>query len=194
MNTTFLGKIPFYRKSIYQLWEWDAQLKVSRIIPYLSKEERILDIGSGYGSVARALRKLDFHVDLVDVADHSISTDVSPDIYDGKTLPYENKSYEVALLLTILHHTENPRLIIQEAKRVAKKVVIIEDIYWNIAQKYLTFFTDSLINAEWFDHPHQNHTDNEWKEIFDQMGLQLVDSSYQKWLLCFEQATYVLKS
>lgn len=192
MNSTFFSRFPFYRNSIYRIWEWDAQLKVKRISPLITKSDYILDIGSGFGSVASALRKEGYQVELVDIADHSISPDLIPKIYDGQILPFKDYQFDVALLLTILHHTHDPQHMICEAARVAKRIIIIEDIYWNHIQKYLTLFTDSLINAEWKDHPHQNHTDAEWKQMFQHLSLRLHHSSYQKWLLFYEQATYGL--
>ena len=75
----------------------------------------------------------------------------------------------------------------------ASRIIIMEDIYSNSLQKYLTFFVDSLVNLEFSDHPHSNKTDEEWRELFRKNGLKLVDAKYHRFLLFFRQVTYYLE-
>lgn len=96
------------------------------------------------------------------------------------------------MLLTVLHHAEEPEKLVSEAKRVAKKVVIVEDIYDNVFQKYLTFFADSLVNLEFFQHPHNNKTDIEWRNLFTKKGFEIEDIQYRSLLFFFRQAVYLL--
>ncbi len=194
MNKTILQHIPLAKYAVIKMWEWDARLKMERIRPHIKHSDDILDIGSGLGTVAKEMRQNNFRVELVDIENHSIKKELAPTIYDGKRLPYEDRQFDVALLLTILHHTPDPVRILKEAQRVAAKIIVIEDIYRNNVQKRMTYWVDSLVNAEWKEHPHQNHSDTEWKHIFNELSLKLLDIHYQKWLLFFEQATYILES
>lgn len=193
MSLYILQNSPFLKELIFKLWLWDARFKVERISEYLSKTDRILDIGTGPGSVCLLMQEKEFDVTPVDIIDQTLSTKIEPKIYDGKILPFNDNSFDTALILTVLHHTSNPYEILSEAKRAANKIVIIEDIYSNTFQKYLTYFTDSIVNLEFSGHPHSNQNDSEWKRTFSELGLKLKSAKYNKFLLFFKQATYFLE-
>jgi len=129
----------------------------------------------------------------LDVVDQTLSSEVEPLIYNGKKLPFDDNSFNTALILTVLHHTSNPKEILSEAKRVADKIIIVEDIYSNPIQKYLTFIVDSIVNMEFAGHPHSNKSDTEWKTTFNKLGLKLKATRYDRFLLFFRQATYYLE-
>jgi hypothetical protein len=93
----------------------------------------------------------------------------------------------------MLHHTTNAEALIREAGRVSDRVIIMEDIYENRFQQWITWFTDSLVNWEFYGHPHTNRTDAEWKELFERNGLKLEKVEYYRFLLLFRQVMYVLK-
>ena len=80
--------------------------------------------------------------------------------------------------MTVLHHTKDPDKIIFEALRVAKRVIIIEDIYNSKLEKYKTFLLDSIFNFEFFTHPHTNKTDSGWKEYFSNKNIKLLQADY----------------
>lgn len=100
-----------------------------KIEPYLKKSDRILDVGSGGAHIAKALKDLGYNVTLLDIKNKCYFEDVQPIIYDGKTIPFDNDTFDVALLLTVLHHTKDPLAVLAEAKRVSKRMIIIEDLY-----------------------------------------------------------------
>lgn len=177
---------------ILKVWLWDAKFKIKRIEQYLSYQDKILDIGTGPGSVYLLLSELGYNVTPVDVEDQTFSKEIEPVIYNGKKLPYEDDSFDTALLLTVLHHTPNPKEVLLEAKRVSKKIIIIEDIYTNPLQKYLTYIVDSIVNMEFWGHPHSNKPDQEWRNLFKELGLTLKTTRYDRFILFFRQATYFL--
>lgn len=178
---------------VFKVWLWDAKFKIERFQEYLSPKDRILDIGTGPGSVCLLMNGESYNVTPVDVIDQTLSPEIEPEIYNGKKLPYKNSSFDTALILTVLHHTCNPEGILLEAKRVANKIIIIEDIYSNPFQKYLTYFVDSIVNMEFWGHPHSNKSDREWKELFIELGLKLKGAKQNRFLLFFRQATYYLE-
>lgn len=180
-------------EQIFKIWLWDAKFKIERISEYLSPKDKILDIGTGPGSVCLLMNGDGYNVTPIDVIDQTLSPEIAPEIYNGKKLPYNNSSFDTALILTVLHHTSNPEEILLEAKRVADKIIIIEDIYTNPIQRYLTYFVDSIVNMEFSGHPHSNKSDNEWKEVFLELGLKLKAAKYSRFLLFFRQATYYLE-
>ncbi|MFH1971104.1 MAG: methyltransferase domain-containing protein [Patescibacteria group bacterium] len=114
-------------------------------------------------------------------------------IYNKKKIPYKDNSFDVALILTVLHHTPDPIKIIKEAKRVAKRIIIVEDVYENNFQKLLTFVVDSIINFEFFKHPHSNKSDNEWIQLFKNMGLKLLHKKKKRFDSIFLHSVYYLE-
>jgi len=193
MSLAILQNNSLLKELVFKVWLWDAKFKIERISEYLSLKDKILDIGTGPGSVCLLMQREGYNLTPVDVIDQTLSSEVEPNIYSGKKLPYKNSSFDTALILTVLHHTTNPRDVLLEAKRVSKKIIIIEDIYSNPIQKYLTFFVDSIVNLEFVSHPHSNKSDSEWKKTFIELGLQLRDAKYDRFLLFFKQATYFLE-
>jgi SAM-dependent methyltransferase len=171
-----------------------AEVKCLRILPFLNKGQKLLELGSGNGALSVLLQQEGMEVSPLDVKDKSIFQEIDVVIYDGAKLPYSDEEFDVCQLITMLHHTTNAEELIQEAKRVSKKVIVMEDVYENVLQKYLTWISDSIVNWEFYGHPHTNRTDCEWRQIFKQNGLEVEEAKYDRFLLFFKQVTYVLKS
>ncbi len=166
--------------------------KTQRVLPFLTPGATILDLGCGSGYITRSLREKGWNVTPADVADMSFSEDIQPLVYDGVHLPFPDNHFHTTLLLTVLHHTQNPELVMKEAVRVSRQVILIEDIYENIFQQYLTYITDTVVNMGFSRMTYQNKNDKEWKTLFRQMNLDLNSVIYNRVLLFFRQATYVL--
>jgi ubiquinone/menaquinone biosynthesis C-methylase UbiE len=192
MSLYQLKRFAFFREIIFALWMKDSLSKWERIKGSIKKEDKILDLGCGPGSMTMLLKKKYFHVIPLDIKDLSFSSSVIPIIYDGRNIPFPDDSFDTALILTVLHHDLDPERIIQEARRVARKIIIIEDVYENYFQKHLTFLTDSLLNFEFWNHPHSNKDDKEWKYLFEKLNLNLIHEEQIKVALLFKQATYIL--
>ena len=171
-----------------------ARGKVSHIDHLLPDTGSILDIGSGRGVVTSILRDRGFVVTPLDVRDRSMERELAPVVYDGTVIPFPDDAFDCALLLTVLHHTPDPDAVLREASRVARRIIIIEDVYTNTLQKYLTFFTDSLFNLEFRGHPHSNRTDAEWRRTFERLGLTLAADEVveKRVLLLYRQVAYGL--
>lgn len=106
-----------------------ARWSARRIAPWLAGGDRVLDIGAG-----------DCHLDVllateprctvtpVDVTDGN-RTDLALTLYDGHSLPYADDTFDVGLLLFVLHHAEDPGALLREVRRVCRRrVLAIEDV------------------------------------------------------------------
>ena len=170
-----------------------SQIKVSRILPFISEEMEIVDVGAGNCGVSKLLSESGYNVQPADITNRSRFKEVEPVIFDGYNLPFPDKAFDVVLLLTVLHHTLQQELLMREAKRVANKIIVMEDIYTNFFQKQLTYFADSIVNLEFKDHPHSNKTDFGWKRCFEKLELELTEQiDHPNFLFFFRQVTYVL--
>lgn len=185
-------QIPFLSKFIFNLWQLDAKRKYDWCEPWLKKQDSLLEIGSGPGSTIKIFREFGHEVTGLDIADNSYDDSLIPDIYNGINMPYADNQFDCALLLTTLHHTPYPDSIISEAMRVAKRIIIIEDVYDTPLQAAYTKITDSITNMEFIGHPHTNRSDAEWRACFDRFGLKLQHQKIYPLAKFFKQALYIL--
>ncbi|MEO0786429.1 MAG: class I SAM-dependent methyltransferase [Pseudomonadota bacterium] len=186
-----LWRTPLLGPGVFYLWKLDARRKVDWFSPFIAPADRLIEIGSGPGSVLAVLEERGLSATPLDIADSSFNDCFRPTLYDGKRMPFEDRAFDAALLLTMLHHTPDPDAILREAARIARRLIIVEDVYSGPLQRYLTYCADSLINLEVFGHPHTNRDDAGWRATFDTHGLKLIHASQKPYGGLFRQALYV---
>lgn len=93
----------------------------------------VLEVGCGTGSVLAevARRKIGTHHVGVDVADPTAHVDPGAErldlrAYDGTTLPFADRSFDLVVASHVVEHVPNPRGFIGELARVAGKLIYIE--------------------------------------------------------------------
>jgi SAM-dependent methyltransferase len=88
----------------------------------------VLDLGAGDGSIAKAIMALrpDLVFEGVDVMLRPV-TQIPVTVYDGVTLPFSAGAFDYVTIVDVLHHTDDPAAVLREARRVAKKGVIVKD-------------------------------------------------------------------
>jgi SAM-dependent methyltransferase len=170
----------------------DARRKVRWMGESLSGAHRILEIGSGPGSLLEALRAAGHNVAAIDVEDTSYDDSLRPMLFDGVTIPFGDRMFDIALLATTLHHATDPDRLIAEAARIAPRVIVIEDIHRSEAQRRLTLFADSLTNLDFEGHPHNNRDDAGWRAAFARAGLRVNRAETKPYAGLFLQALYEL--
>lgn len=153
-----------------------SEVVVRRIFPYVKIAKKIIDIGSGTGDVAFLLIKEGKNVTPVDVGDFHGPRFVKTTIYDGKTLPFPNRSFDTALLLMVLHHTPNPEEVFLEASRVAREVIVIETSFTSPIHKFFTVVSDAIGNLRLEAFWNSYKTDKEWRDFFEKHGFTIKDS------------------
>src|SRR5207344_2341443 len=47
--------------------------------------------------------------------------------FDGNTIPYPNQAFDVVMFVDVLHHTDDPTVLLREAKRVARQAIVLKD-------------------------------------------------------------------
>ena len=149
---------------------------VNRISPYLINSKKLIDIGSGTGDVAFLLGKGGKQITPVDVGNFHGPRLVKTVIYDGKTLPFPDRSFDTALLLMVLHHTPNPEEVFLEAGRVAREVVAIETSFTSPIHKFFTVVSDAIGNLRLEAFWNSYKTDWEWRALFEKHGFTIKDS------------------
>ncbi len=92
------------------------------------EDASLLDVGCGDGTIAKAIAQQRpglavFGADVFARPDVAIPMKV----YDGQTLPFEDNSFDAVMLIDVLHHCDDPNVILGEVARVAKRTVLIKD-------------------------------------------------------------------
>ncbi len=111
--------------------------------------DRILDIGCGEGAILHRLSELEFGEELfgLEISSSAVETVTQREIkrmvecrkYEGYDIPYDDRSFDLAILSHVVEHLEYPRMLIQEAARVARYVFIEIPLLdsWRMGKEYV---------------------------------------------------------
>jgi SAM-dependent methyltransferase len=88
----------------------------------------LLDVGCGDGTLARSIvqRHPALRATGLEIRARP-QTAIPVHVFDGRVLPFTDRSHDVVMLVDVLHHAEEPSLLIREACRVSSRAVIIKD-------------------------------------------------------------------
>src|SRR5882724_10323636 len=145
--------------------------RLSELIPL---DSRVLDVGCGDGLLADLVlqKRSDIIVNGVDVLVRK-ETRIPVRLFDGTTIPLPDKSMDVVMFVDVLHHTEDPMVLLREAVRVARNVVVIKDhnVDGFLAGPTLRFM-DRAANARYgVALPYNYWTEQKWFDAFATLGL-----------------------
>ena len=118
-----------------------AEFNFRSIQSWLSQGASVLDVGAWscyLGELLRDRKRCD--VLSLDVVDAN-KTGMPFQTFDGTNLPVESGSYDVVLLLYVLHHAVDDRPLLQEARRVLRergRVLVAEDCVDTLWDRILT--------------------------------------------------------
>ena len=185
-------RTPIFGRAAFALWRADARRKADWMAPFMPPGGRLLDVGSGPGSLLRVLRDRGYDVHGLDIVDTAYNESLRPQLYNGGDFPFEADAFAAAIIATTLHHANDPVAVLSEARRCAPRIIVIEDVFRSPTQRRLTKAADSVTNLEFIGHPHNNRDDAGWRRVFDDLGLRLVHSSEKPYAKLFLQALYVL--
>jgi len=101
-----------------------AQL-LSELIP---RGCSLLDVGCGDGKLARSLQgqRPDLRIEGVEVQLRK-QTAIPVIAFDGTTLSFGDAHFDGVMLIDVLHHTPDPRLLLREAVRVSRRWLVLKD-------------------------------------------------------------------
>ncbi len=166
---------------------------INQIRSFLEPGDTVIDLGAGTCLFTKLLRESGYSVTPVDIKNRSYFPDIVSKVYDGKHLPFKDQRFDVCILIAVLHHTPDPEVVLKEAVRISRKLVIYEDALTNNFQRFYTYFIDSVLNKELIA-PHTNKTDAEWQALFKKLGLSLVKINYEKnWLFLYNPIYFLEK-
>lgn len=109
---------------------------------------RVLKVGNGLGYLASFIDKTNPHLTIIDIQKNERAENKNKIIiYDGQHFPFENQSFDSVVCTYVLHHTPYPLEVFSEMKRVAKRIIIIEETYSSIFAKIDLIYRDIYVNV-----------------------------------------------
>ena len=137
------------------------------VLNLLPKKGRILEIGAGTGWQAEALHKHGYDVSAIDLTSSNYKDNRICEIteYDGKTIPFENNSFDVVFSSNTLEHIPHVEEFQKEIQRVLKPNGIALHVVPSSSWRFWTNITEFL--KSWtISKAHGEHAPNSFKEIY----------------------------
>lgn len=101
---------------------------VDHLAPLFPPGAHVLDVGCGDGTMARCLmeRRPDIMVRGLDVLARPKAA-IPVELFDGSRLPVADGGVDTAMFVDVLHHTDDPSVLLREARRVSRRNVVLKD-------------------------------------------------------------------
>lgn len=140
----------------------------------LPEGAKVLDVGCGDGLIDKLIMELRPDVSIVGidvlVRGH---THIPVKPFDGITIPYSDDAFDAVMFVDVLHHTDDPKVLLKEAKRVGKTAILLKDHTNDGLFSYATLrFMDWVGNAH---HgvvlPYNYWSKREWGSALTELSL-----------------------
>jgi SAM-dependent methyltransferase len=129
------------RKQAERVERARAEFNFRSIEAEVSHGSRVLDVGAWSCYLGELLRdRMGCDVLSLDVVDVN-KTSMPFQVFDGRKLPVETGSFDVVLLLYVLHHAADDEPLLQEANRVVRepgRILVAEDSVDGLWNRILT--------------------------------------------------------
>ena len=148
---------------------------IAKLIP---QNARVLDVGCGDGLISKIIqqKRPDIAIEGVDVLVRP-DTHIEVKHFDGDHLPYPDSSFDAVIFIDVLHHTNDPAILIAEAARVTRGVVLFKDHRRNgVLAGPTLHFMDWVGNARHgVSIPANYWPEERWRETFERLNLTVKD-------------------
>lgn len=156
-----------FHRRVDVLSSWFAQL--------VPKDARILDVGSGDGLLAACIcsKRPDVTVRGLDVLPRKQAY-IPVEMFDGRKLPFDDGAFDAVLFVDVLHHADDPMVLLREAARVAAPWLLIKDHFLEgFAAKQRLRLMDWVGNARFgVALPFNYWTEDQWQKAWQEIGVR----------------------
>lgn len=137
----------------------------------------VLDVGCGDGLITRLVgeRRADLHLQGMDVMERP-HPHVPVTLFDGRVIPFPDHAFDTVMMVDVLHHTDDPAVLLAEAARVARRTVLLKD---HTRDGWLAGPTLRLM--DWVGNaphgvvlPYNYWTEAQWRGAFRSLGLDVL--------------------
>jgi ubiquinone/menaquinone biosynthesis C-methylase UbiE len=147
---------------------------IGRLLP---AGANVLDVGCGDGTIDWLIleRRPDLTIRGIDVLVRP-ATKIPVDRFNGTQLPCASKCFDVVSFVDVLHHTDDPIVLLREAKRVARKLVLLKDHTMDGPFAYPTLRLMDWVGNAHHDValPYNYWPKRKWQEAFVDLRMPIV--------------------
>ena len=151
-----------------------VRILASQLANLLPENATVLDVGCGDGTLDSLILRSrpDLSINGIDILVRP-QTHIPVVPFDGTTIPYPDGAFDVVMFVDVLHHTDDPMVLLREAKRVARRAVVLKD---HTKDGFLAGTT--LRFMDWVGNrhhgvvlPYNYWTLRQWKQAMAELGL-----------------------
>jgi len=158
-------------------------------------------VGCGDGLIGALIqqRRPDVEVRGIDIAVRD-NAHIPVRAFDGATIPLDDREADVVILVDVLHHAEDPKALLSEAVRVARRAVVLKDVtpLGPLSGSTLRFM-DWVGNARHgVPLPYRFWSQQEWRRAFVELDLAVEEVRRRlglyplPWSLLFEKRMHFI--
>ena len=156
-------------------------IEIDKLLRPVAPLARALDVGAGDGYYAARLmeRGLVREVTPVEVQARP-NSELTPVLYDGRTLPFEDGAFELSYAVDVIHHSREPERTLRELARCTSRYLLLKDHTYDRRLGYLFLCALDEVGNRRFGIPSRYHYQHgwEWSPILEGCGLRLVRKIY----------------
>ena len=150
-----------------------ARVLAELLAAQIPQRATVLDVGCGDGTIGSLIAQLRPDV-AIQGAEFQVRSGckIPCQAFDGKKLPFGEASFDVSLFVDVLHHTQDPAILLDEAARVSRFVLIKDHLAENFLDHLTLRFMDWIGNR-----PHgvpltyNYQSRDQWRRYFSACGL-----------------------
>ena len=164
---TLHGRLVFGRRT---------RVLAEHLAQVLPEAGRVLDVGCGDGTIDRLVMDLrpGLQIEGIDILVRPV-THIPVTLFDGDHIPFPDNSFDAVVFVDVLHHTNDPAALLAEARRVARRCIVIKD---HLAEGLLAWTT--LRFMDWVGNaphgvvlPYNYWRESQWQTAFSDTGLSV---------------------
>jgi len=144
---------------------------LERLLP---NEGTALDVGCGNGVISKLIMSANPNLDIhgIDVLQRP-RCEIPMQIYDGAEFPLADSSVDTVFFVDVLHHVPEPGRLLFEAKRVARKSIVIKDHLCNSwwAERVLALMDWVGNRPHGVALPYNYFSSAQWQECWAELGI-----------------------
>ncbi|HEV8572494.1 MAG TPA: class I SAM-dependent methyltransferase [Actinomycetota bacterium] len=176
-----------------------------KLAPHLEPGAEVLDLGAGTGRIAAWLaRRVGIRPTLTDLVDYGNRVSDFPFIRidDPLRVPADDGSFDVVVMLFVLHHMERwqdqERLVADAARVARRRVLVIEDTPASRVERWINVAWDWALNLRHgVPTPFTFRSTEGWREVFERVGMhvRVVETYRARWpsLMTYHHTLFVLE-
>ena len=146
------------------------------IAPLIEPGWTVLDVGCGDGRLAALIRDQVAGI-RIEGCDLLVRRDAAIPVrpFDGRRIPQADRSVDAVMMIDVLHHTDDPMVLLREAARVARKAIILKDhrLSRPLAGPTLRFMDWVGNRPHGVALPYNYWPEARWREAWAALGLEV---------------------